>query len=101
MTTATVTLLDFWNSRTVESLFVVGTACPTGQEYRHQPEPDGDDYCDLNELIDNLSPHVDLFGLSGTVDGATWTWDGVGNPRDVRGNSYTRLAASALVRTLQ
>lgn len=93
MTTDTtiVTLLDFWNSRTIESIFVVGTACPAGQEYTHDTVSDGEDYCDLNDVIENLSPHVDLLSLSGSVEGGAWTWDGVGNPRDVRGNSYTRI----------
>lgn len=100
VTTATVTLLDFWNSRTIDSvvidsMFVVGTACPSGREYRHDTDSDGDDYCDLNELLANLSPHVDLLSLSGVVDGAAWTWDGGGNPRDVRGNSYTRIVVRA------
>jgi hypothetical protein len=85
-------LREFWNNANVKSLFVVGTACPTGEEYRHDTDTeDESDYCDLTDLIVNLSPHVDLFDLSGTVDGDSWTWDGVGNPRDVRGNSYTRI----------
>ena len=96
MTTATTkTLLDFWNTRTIESLAVAGTACPAGQEYQHDTESDGDDYCDCNELIVSLSPHVDLLSLSGIVDADTWTWDGGGNPRDVRGNSYTRIVVRA------
>lgn len=96
MTTATTkTLLDFWNTRTIESIYVVGPACPAGKEYVHDTDSDGEDYCDLNDLRVNLSPHVDLLSLSGAVDGDTWTWDGVGNPRDVRGNSYARIVVRA------
>lgn len=96
MTTAkqaqTFSLRDFWNSVEVESLrlFAVSTAIPTGKEYRHGGE--GEDYCDLHELIDSGLSTADLWPLIGFVgQEGTWTWDGAGNVRDHRGNSYTKI----------
>ena len=92
---ATTTLREFWNDSEVTSIFVAGTACPAGIEYSHNTDAEGDDYCDLWELVGQLSPHCDIWELNGRADGSSWSWDGNGSPRDIRGNSYTKIVARA------
>lgn len=96
--TKTVSLREFWNANEVKSVFVVGIGCPAGQELVQNLEDDGEDYCDLNEVIDSGLAHPNeqnespLWELTGTVDeSGDWTWDGNGSVRDIRGNNYTRI----------
>ena len=65
---------------------------PGGRTYKHDTISDGEDYCDLGELIDSgLSPQS-LFDLDGEVtDNGEWNWNGSGDPRDHLGNSITNL----------
>ena len=91
-----ITLRDFWNANadSIKSLFLVGTACPAGIEYTANLEADGEDCCDLCELIDNLG--YNLWEAEGEIDSeGNWAWDGnLPGVRDLKGNSYTRIEAN-------
>lgn len=85
-----MTLRDFNNTITpVTSVWIAGVGCPAGQSFRHDLESDGDDYCDVNEVIEDLH----LWDLEGTVCEGQWSWNGSGSPTDVRGNSIYNLKA--------
>lgn len=89
--TKLVSLKDFWNATEVASLFVVSTAIPAGEEFTV-----GGEDCDVWEVLDSgLSP-TDLWEIEGEIDAdGDWNWNGVGNVRDFRGNSYTRISLIA------
>lgn len=88
--TKTVSLLDFNNAGGgVTYLWFAGVGAPAGRDYNHDTDSDGEDYCNLTEVIDQL----DIWELTGTVTGKTWEWDGQGSPRDERGNSILKITA--------
>lgn len=87
------TLGEFWN-KNVTSLWISGHAIAGGETYTQNLEDEGEDYCDLHELIDNgLSFFDSVWDLSGEVaeDGSCWSWDGKADFRDTQGNSYYRM----------
>jgi hypothetical protein len=87
---AKVSLLDFWNSNEVSSLWVSGSQNPVGKTYVQNL--DEDDCCDLNELIDNgLSIEAGWDLVGNVVENGSWVWDGQGDFRDAQGNSYCRM----------
>lgn len=87
--TQAIRLLDYNNVTPVTYLWLCGVGCPTGQDYRHDVESDGEDYCDLNQLINELG----LWELEGTVIDGRWEWNGEGNPTDQRGNTIYNVKA--------
>lgn len=88
--TATISLLDYNNNvKPVTYLWICGVGCPAGREYNHDVESDGDEYCDVNEIVGDLG----LWSLNGTIVDDRWEWNGVGNPVDERGNSILNVKA--------
>ena len=91
-----VTLREFWNDNcdSIKSLFLVGTAQPSGIQYTANLDEDDEDYCDLGELIENLG--YNLWEAEGEIDAeGDWAWDGnLPGVRDYNGNSYTRIEAN-------
>lgn len=86
------TLGEFWNDKNVTSLWISGHAIAGGKTYTQNLEDEGEDYCDLHELIDNglsIEPAWDLSGQ--VVEDGSWVWDGKADFRDVQGNSYFRM----------
>jgi hypothetical protein len=87
---AKVSLLDFWNSNEVSSLWINGSQNPVGKTYIQNS--DEDDYCDLHEIVDNgisIDAGWDLLG--NVVENGSWVWDSEGDFRDMLGNSYRRM----------
>jgi len=101
MTTATkITLGEFWARDGVGSLFLAGVGMPSGQQFDHDTDAEGEDYCDVGDVIEQL----DLGDLEGTVDSeGIWQWDGKGErlpsgdraegPRDWNGNTIYKVQA--------
>lgn len=88
--TKPITLADFHNNGAgLSYLWYAGAGAPTGRDFNHDTEADGEDYCNLVEIVDQIG----AWELSGTVTGKTWEWDGVGSPRDWSGNSITKITA--------
>ena len=93
---------EYWNTHTIDQVWVVGTACPTGQSYQWNAnlgdyDDTAEDYCDLNELMetglfacpaDGSQPWWDLMGA---VHPGGWEWDGAGSACDPRGNNYLQI----------
>lgn len=89
-TTGTISLQDYNNNvKAVTYLWVCGVACPAGQDFNHDTESDGEDYCDLTELIGEMG----LWDLEGSVVDGRWEWNGKGNVRDERGNTIYNVKA--------
>lgn len=86
-----VSLVDFCNTRDVSRLFVTSTYVPVGVTYNSNVDTDGDDYCDLWDLLESGLSTESLFHLNGSVNGDRWIWDGQGDVRDYHGNSYLRI----------
>lgn len=89
------TLGEFWNDKNVTSLWISGHAIAGGETYTQNLEDEGEDYCDLHELIDSglsIEPAWDLSGE--VVEDGSWVWDGKADFRDVQGNSYYRMQVS-------
>lgn len=84
-----MTLLDFNNGHPVTNLWIAGVAYPAGQTWHNNIDSDGEDYCNLSELIDQLN----LWELSGSVVDGRWEWNGSGNPSDERGNTIYNVKA--------
>lgn len=91
--TLTISLLDFNNRPDAEAvtyLWFAGVVCPAGQDFTSDTDSESEDYCDLNELIGEMG----LWDLEGTVsESGQWSWDGQGNPTDLRGNTIYNLIA--------
>ena len=86
----TISLCDFFDSYDVESLFLQTTGgC---MDLKQNTESEGDDFCDIEDVVyDGLSVN-NLFGLYGTVDKyGDWHWDGRGNVHDYNMNSFVRF----------
>lgn len=89
--TKTISLLDYNNDlNPVTYLWICGVGCPAGQEFTHDPEAEGEDYCDVDAIIGEL----DLWELEGEVVDGRWEWNGEGNPTDERGNTIYNVKAS-------
>lgn len=94
-----MTLREFNNEiGGVTYLWLCGTACPAGQDFNHDVESDGDDYCDVGDLV----TEENLWELNGDVnENGRWEWDGEGNPHDGRGNSYYSIKAGWAPKAVQ
>lgn len=90
-----ITLLDFWNNHDCTAVFVVSTAEPGGIEFTHNMEGEGEDYCDIHEVLYEGLSSTNLFDLTGTVEGAKWSWDGSSHACDFRGCSYQKIEVYA------
>lgn len=89
-----MTMREFWNSSEVKALFAVSVGNPSGTEYRHDTDADGEDYCDLGDTIETglfADPEA-AWEAPGVASEGKWEWSGEGNLRDIKGNSYTRLS---------
>lgn len=86
-----ISLVDFWNTRDVSRLFATSTYVPVGVTYESNVDTDGDDYCDLGDLLESGLSTESLFHLNGSVNGDRWIWDGQCDVRDYHGNSYLRI----------
>lgn len=88
--TTTISLLDFNNNvKPVTNLWIAGVGYPAGKTFLHDPESDGEDFCDVNEVIELLG----LWNLEGTVVDGRWEWNGEGNPTDTKGNTIYNVKA--------
>jgi len=102
---STTTLREFWNENNVTSVFVSGNGCPSGQTLIQNLEDEGEDYCNLHEVIDNglfggdwdndgapveESPAWKAVGEV-SADGKEWRWNGLGGLTDNRGNDYHQV----------
>ena len=104
----TMTLLEYWNNNgnNVVSIFVAGNGCPAGQTYTQNLESDGDDYCDMHDLLNSGLTNVDEYDNSRVWDcvgevvetqhGSEWRWNGLGGLTDLRGNDYSQLNVCSL-----
>ena len=90
------TLLEFWSEQcdSLTTVFVAGFGCPAGETYRQSLEDEGEDYCDLRELIDSGLFSIKETGESsaweaeGEVTAEGWEWNGIPKLTDSRGNNY-------------
>jgi len=95
---AKMTLREYWNDHcdNVTSLFLAGNGCPAGQTYTQNLEEEGEDYCDMHDLLETGLCNVDEYDRSRiwdcagkmSEDGSEWRWDGLGGLTDFQGNDY-------------
>ena len=89
----TITFTEFWAKNEVKTIWLTSVGSPGGIELTHNVDTDGEDYCDLGELV-NESQFDFLRDLTGVVTDGEWEWDGEGegDPRYLT-NSVLQLKA--------
>lgn len=95
------TLREYWNENEVTQLFWASTGKPTGQHLELNLDDEGEDYCDLNEVVDSMcvdfeTGESDWWEAQGEIQpDNSWEWDGlpVGlrDLTDMNGNNLTIL----------
>ena len=87
-----ISFSDFAAANEVTYLWIVGVGCPAGQDFEHNPDDDGEDWCNLPEHW--LWEKLERGDFSGSVDEkGLWCWDGEGVLTDSRGNTIYNLKA--------
>ena len=87
------TLREYNENKPISYLWFCGAGNPTGIDFFQNTEPvDSEDYCDLQE--DTLLPSLlDLSGRINKEHGWVWDGNGLGDVKDLNGNTIYAIAA--------